>query len=62
MDSLYIYALVERYITDALMQDERIRAVHGFKFKKGLGSLSAEFTVDTDEGSFEAQKEVALNV
>ena len=62
MDSLYVYALVEQYITEALMQDERITAVYGFKFKRNKNSLSASFTVDTDEGSFETQKEVELGV
>ena len=62
MDSLYIYALVEQYITQALMQDERITAVYGFKFKRNKNSLSVNFTVDTDEGSFNAEKEVVLSV
>ncbi len=62
MDNLYVYALVEQYITDALMQDERITAVYDFKFKRNKNSLSASFTVDTDEGSFETHKEVELSV
>ncbi len=67
MDSLYVYSLVEQYITDALMQDERITAVYDFNFKRTKNSfngncLSVSFNVDTTQGSFGIQKEVEIYV
>lgn len=58
MDGLYVYALVEQKITEALMQDERITAVHDFNFTRNKNKLSVSFTVDTTEGSMTAQREV----
>ena len=48
------YALpeVERRITEALLQDDRITAVHDFTFTKGRGGrVTAAFTVESVFGS-----------
>ncbi len=58
MDRLYVYALVEQRITEALMQDERITAVHDFNFTRNKNKLAVGFTVDTTEGELTAQREV----
>lgn len=52
---------IERRITEALLQDDRIKKVYGFKFeqtKKGV--VKATFTVETTKGVFVAEKEVNI--
>ena len=57
------YALpeVERRITEALLQDDRITAVHDFTFTKGRGGrVTAAFTVESVFGSLREDREVEL--
>ena len=57
------YALpeVERRITEALLQDDRITAVHDFTFTKGRGGrVTAAFTVESVFGSLHEDREVEL--
>ncbi|MBR6401575.1 MAG: DUF2634 domain-containing protein [Firmicutes bacterium] len=58
MDRLYVYAVVEQRITEALMQDDRIIGVYDFKFKRNKNSLSVSFTVDTTQGRLTAERSV----
>lgn len=57
----YVCPELERRVTEALTQDSRITAVTDFEFDTSKrGVLSTTFTVHTDLGSFEAEKEVEI--
>ncbi len=49
---------LRRRITEALLQDDRITAVHSFQSSANGDALSMRFTVDTIFGTFTAEKEV----
>lgn len=51
---------LQSYITDALLQDDRIQGAKDFSFEKKRGSLHVTFKVDSTEGVFES--EVNINV
>lgn len=56
----YVYPEVERRITEALTQDDRITAVGDFVFDTSVkGKLGVEFTVSTCCGEVEATTEVS---
>lgn len=58
----YVEAELERRITEALMQDDRVRSVEEFSFTEKKKALVAAFTVRTTIGDIQAVKEVALDV
>lgn len=68
LNSLYgqpagiVYPEIERRVTEALMQDDRITGVDGFSFKKERGVIKASFTVHSIFGDIDAGKEVAIGV
>lgn len=53
-----VYSLVKGYITDALMQDDRILGVDDFDFTREREKVHVSFTVTTTEGAVEAETEV----
>lgn len=56
----YAAAEIERRITEALIQDERIKAVENFEFEFGKKSVTAYFVVKTNFGEFEEQRQVKI--
>ena len=50
----------ERLISEALLQDDRIKAIYDFDFKRVKDSIRVTFTVDTTFGEIEAETEVSL--
>lgn len=56
----YIEAELERRITDALMQDDRVISAGGFSFVVRQRTMTASFTVTTTAGTVEAIKEVSI--
>ena len=49
----YVYAELERRITEALVQDDRIVSVVDFQFENQDGNVSTTFTVNTLYGAVE---------
>lgn len=56
----YAAAQIERRITDALLQDERIQAVENFEFEYGKNNITSYFLVKTNFGDFETQRQVEI--
>lgn len=57
----YCIPEIERRITEALLQDERVKRVHDFEFEmKGRGRLFVSFQADTTKGTVAAEKEVRI--
>ena len=56
----YVCPELERRITEALLQDDRIEEVDGFEFEVSGGTVKASFTVHTVFGDMQAQKEVEI--
>lgn len=54
----YVYAEIERRITEALMQDDRIKKLKDFKLKQKGKAIEVIFTAETNFGSIEIEKEV----
>ena len=50
----------ERLISEALLQDDRIKAVYDFGFERIKDSIIVTFTVDTIFGEIETETEVSL--
>lgn len=50
----------ERIISEALLQDDRIKAVYDFGFERRKDSIVVAFKVDTIFGEIEAETEVSL--
>jgi hypothetical protein len=50
----------ERLISEALLQDDRIKAVYDFGFERIKDSIIVTFTVDTIFGEIEAETEASL--
>ena len=51
---------LERVIAEALLRDDRISAVDGFTFDIDKSKIHAAFTVHTEYGSFDSDKEVEI--
>ncbi|MEK3735521.1 DUF2634 domain-containing protein [Paenibacillus sp. FSL M8-0334] len=50
---------VERWVKEALTQDDRISSVSGFSFEYGMDTAKVRFTVDTIEfGTYQEEQEV----
>ncbi len=61
MPASYVCPVLERRITEALMQDDRITDVKDFSFDVSRPNrVFAAFTVATDTGDVAAQKEVEI--
>ena len=56
----YVIPEVERRITEALVQDDRIDSVDNFVFEQNKRKLKVTFTVHTNTGDFEAIKVVSV--
>lgn len=56
----YVVPELERRITEALTQDDRINNVFDFNFDKKKNTLVVSFTVETEFGNLKATKEVIL--
>lgn len=56
----YVCPELERRITEALTQDDRISGVSDFKFEVSRGSVHVDFTVHTVFGDVSAQRGVML--
>lgn len=54
----YVLPEFERRITEALIQDERIKAVDGFEYEINGNAVYATFTVHTVFGEVESESEV----
>lgn len=55
----YVLPEIKRRITEALVQDDRIRSVDGFEFDvKSKGTVSVKFTVHTIFGDVQEEKVV----
>lgn len=57
-----IQSKVKKRISEALRQDDRIQSVGAFSFTHTGERLCVAFTVQTEQGTIEAEKEVKLNV
>jgi len=55
-----VYAKIRNVITDALLQDDRIFRVHGFRFERDGPMVKATFLVDTEHGLVEAERLVRI--
>jgi phage baseplate assembly protein W len=60
MDYELAAALLKRSLREALLTDDRVTAVDGFRFVQGDGSLTAEFTVHTIYGEVEKSLGVVI--
>ena len=58
--SFYVIPEVERRITEALMQDERITGVDAFSFETERNKIHVSFTVNTIYGDIETEREVRI--
>lgn len=47
----YVYAEIERRVTEALVQDDRIESVVNFQYENKDGAVSVTFTVNTIYGA-----------
>jgi hypothetical protein len=56
--SAFAYPEIKRSITEALLQDERIKSVDGFTFTSIKGAVNVQFMVHTTEGDIEIGKVV----
>lgn len=56
----YAMSEIKRRITEALMQDDRITSLSGWKFETGRKSVHVQFTVHTIYGDTDAEKEMEI--
>lgn len=56
----YVIPEIERRITEALLQDDRIDAVNGFEFEQQQSKLKVTFIVHTNIGNLEVIKVVNI--
>ena len=56
----YVYSEIKRRITEALLQDERIKNVGDFSFTSQRGKVAVKFKVYTTEGEVDIEKEVSV--
>ena len=59
-DPGYVASELQRRITEALLQDDRITSLDGWEFETGRNWVTARFTVHTIYGDVSAQKEVDI--
>lgn len=59
---MYVRAELERRITEALLQDDRIISIEDFQFIFNEDNVLVIFTVVTEYGSFQETTEVSKNV
>ncbi|WP_374020476.1 DUF2634 domain-containing protein [Paenibacillus thiaminolyticus] len=57
----FVQSELERAITEALMQDDRVRSVTAFEFQSAEDAMLVSFTVETTEGTVQTMKEVTVN-
>lgn len=57
-----VFVRIKDYITEALMQDDRIISVGNFEFDKNKSQVYVAFTVGTELGAFSTGTEVTINV
>lgn len=55
--SAYVYPEIQRMIEEALLQDDRIRAVQGFEFSDDRGKVFCKFHVLSVYGEFDGEVE-----
>ena len=56
----YVIAVLERRITDALIQDNRISEVTNFNFEENGHIINVKFDVISDAGTIQVEKEVEV--
>lgn len=56
----YVYSELPRRIKEALIQDDRINSVEDFELSYDKGNVLAKFTVKTNLGNIEMDKEVNI--
>lgn len=56
----FVIPELKRRITEALMQDTRIKSVYDFSFEVNKGKVHATFTVSTIFGDVQAEKVVSI--
>ena len=56
----YVIAVLERRITDALIQDNRISEVTNFEFSENKNKIHVKFDVISDAGTIQVEKEVEV--
>lgn len=59
-DITYVYPELQRRITEALTQDDRINSVDAFSYEKVKNKVTLYFTVHTKFGDVESEKEVDI--
>lgn len=59
---LYVKSELERRITEALLQDDRMTSIEDFQFVFNENNVLVTFTVKTEYGSFQETTEVNKNV
>ena len=56
----YIYSQIKSSITEALLQDDRVKSVENFSFDRKKSAVSVNFTVITLEGNLSLETEVKI--
>ena len=56
----YVISELQRRITEALVQDDRIQSVDGFEYQSNRKTVSLTFTVHTIYGDIESERVVNL--
>ncbi|MFR1907567.1 MAG: DUF2634 domain-containing protein [Clostridium neonatale] len=56
----YVYPELQRRITEALTQDDRINSVDAFSYEKVKNKVTLYFTVHTKFGDVDSEKEVDI--
>lgn len=56
----YVKTEVKRRIQEALLQDDRVQSVDGFRFIQEGHKLNVQFTVHTSLGDLQSEKEVTV--
>ncbi|WP_317115416.1 DUF2634 domain-containing protein, partial [Clostridium neonatale] len=59
-DITYVYPELQRRITEALTQDDRINSVDAFSYEKVKNKVTLYFTVHTKFGDVDSEKEVDI--
>lgn len=59
-DITYVYPELQRRITEALTQDDRINSVDAFSYEKVKNKVALYFTVHTKFGDVDSEKEVDI--
>jgi hypothetical protein len=56
----FVYSELQRLVTEALLQDDRITSVESFNFSSNKKSVTMKFTAITTEGEIEVEKVVSI--